>query len=319
LITWQWRPASDAPDVCELIARAAAADQEMGFSTIAAMDSPDAHTFDLLVRTSLRGTTSGGGGRASTAVTSAGERDAGDTVLAGCIRLRADGAEAEACLLIDPDYRSLGIATAVLEGLGRPSSPGSRWPLPGLRQVAFWAAGSHPASERLASRLGLVPAAEVTRLRRRLSGGSEAGRPAGDCAVADLPDASEVAITELSGWRLPAAGRPAPAEDDRQFTRVALAPDGRVTGLVRFRSAGLATGEATTADRAGIITAIGFGPDGDRPAVMRALVQDAMVTLAAAGQDYAEVAVTAGDPDLAALLRSMRFRHDQTDVRYELS
>ena len=338
MITWQWRPASDAPDVHELITRAAVADQEMGFSAIAAFCQPDAETFDLLVRAPLRGT-AGGAGRAGAAETSRGEVVAGDTVLAGCIRLRVSGAEAEACLLIDPDYRSLGIATAVLEDLGRPSSAGSRWPSPGLRRVAFWAAGSHPASERLARRFGLTATAEVARLRRRLTAGAEAGRTGGEYSVVDLADldagratgvASAVAVTELTGWRLATAGRRAPGDYDRERVRVALDPDGRACGLVYLRAAVPAsTGaeteaetvadEATAPDRTGLITAIGVGPDADRRGVLEALITDALRTFACLGEHYAEVTVTAGDTEFAALLRSMRFRHDQTDVCYELS
>jgi mycothiol synthase len=317
LITWQWRQASDAPDVRDLITRAAAADQEMGFSTIASgragASAPRVRSFDLLARGVRRGT----------------EPGAGPEAPAACLRLDlADDGTGEACLLTDPGYRSLGIATALLEGLGRPSAPGSGWPSPELRTVAFWAAGSHPAAERLARRFGLTPTAEVVRLRRRLTGGGEAGRTAGDYRVADLagldPDrvrkiSREVAVTQLSGWRLPTAGRPAPAESDRQCARVALAPDGRVCGLVYLRAVGPAAGETTTADRTGLITAIGAGPDADRRAVLEALITDALRALASMGQDHAEAALPAQEAELAGLLRSMRFRHDQTDVCYELS
>jgi mycothiol synthase len=343
LITWQWRPASDAPEVLDLVARAAAADQEMGFSTIASgAGSPDGQSFDLLARTTrtTRPRVSGGGGG-----TGAG---AGEPALAGCLRLHVTGEGAgEACLLTDPGYRSLGIATAVLEGLRRPSAPGSGWPSPGLRRVAFWAAGSHPAAERLARRFGLPVTAELVRLRRRLTDADFAAGSADSYPLVDLDDlganqarlaSSELAAAEISGWRLATAGRRAAAESDQICTRVALSSHGQPCGLVRVRTARpaaaaaatetvagetvageTAAGETLAKDRTGLITAIRAGLDADRPAVLRALITDAVLTLAAMGQDSVEVALTAEHAELAALLRSMRFRHDQTDVCYELS
>jgi ribosomal protein S18 acetylase RimI-like enzyme len=137
-----------------------------------------------------------------------------------------------------------------------------------------------------------------------------------------------VAVTELTGWRLATAGRRAPGDYDRERVRLALDPDGRACGLVYLRAAVPAsTGaeteavadETTAPDRTGLITAIGVGPDADRRGVLEALITDALRTFACLGEHYAEVTVTAGDREFAALLRSMRFRHDQTDVCYELS
>jgi len=296
------------------MARAAAADQEMGFSALGpAVSSSSARAMDLLAWTAARnGQAASGPGRGAPA----------QTPLAACLRLRlaADGS-GEASLVTDPDYRSLGIATAILEGIGRPSGTGSGWPSPGPRRVSFWAAGSHPAADRLARRFGLRITAEVARLRCRLavadSGPAPGPGSGGRHRIADRtgPDAdlSRLAVTELNGWQLATAGRRGPAGPDRLRTRVLLSRDGQPSGFVRIRAAPVT---AARPERTGLITAIA---DGGHPAALELLVTDAMRTLASMGQDHAEVTVAAQRAELTALLRSLGFRHDQTDICYELS
>jgi mycothiol synthase len=313
LISWQWRPACDTPEVAGLMARAAGADQEMGFSALGpAVSFPSARAMDLLAWTAARNGPAASQGRGAPT----------ETQLAACLRLRlsTDGS-GEASLVTDPDCRSLGIATTILEGIGRPSGPASGWPSPGLRRVSFWAAGSHPAADRLARRFGLPITAEVARLRRRLTAADSGPGPrpgsAGQHRITELAgraaDLSRLAVTELTGWQLATAGRRVPAGPDRLRTRVLLGQDGQPSGLARIRAA---PATAAPPERTGLITAIA---DGGHAGALELLITDALRVLASMGQDHAEVALPAEQAELTALLRSLGFRHDQTDICYELS
>ncbi len=91
-----------------------------------------------------------------------------DSPVVGFLRLdvdRAGGAVAQ--LLVRRDYRSLGIATLMLELLSEREGDG--WAGTGAVSITGWARGSHPAAERMARRLG----AEVTASRWKLMRGTD--------------------------------------------------------------------------------------------------------------------------------------------------
>ena len=156
-------------------------------------------------------------------------------------------------------------------------------------------------------------------MRRRLTGTDPAASSMDRYSVRELGDLdldlAKLTMTHFAGWRLPSAGRPSPATSDVVRSRVALTADGQVHGLVTLR----ASPHTATPGRTGLITAAAISADSEAPLLMRMLIIDAMLALASMNQESVEVALGAQHAELAALLRSLGFRHDQSDIRYELA
>lgn len=150
MIRYEWRTALSGPEadeLADLLSRAARYDAEPEYSTIDFSDvadslgDPAAHHLLIWMlphATALSGPDSP-------------ER------IAGLVRLiRGAAGTAEATGVIDPDLRSIGISTLLLERVGLDTGAGGGWLGTGARVITAWARGNHPAAGRLSDRF-LIP------------------------------------------------------------------------------------------------------------------------------------------------------------------
>jgi mycothiol synthase len=174
-----------------MVADAASYDQEAGFSTVSLDVEPDGNSevFEAVARLTP------------------GMHGSPDTPLVAYLRLdvdRAGGAVAQ--LLVRREYRSLGVATLMLELLSEREGDG--WAGTGAVTVSGWARGSHPAADHMARRLG----AEVERSVWKLMRGEDVlyVDPADEAAV--LTARAEGFVHEHSDlcylWRVPVPAQP---------------------------------------------------------------------------------------------------------------
>lgn len=196
MITVEWQDQlsdADAAELAELIAEAAAYDEEAGFST--AVPAP-ADPGDAVVRQAVARLTPDRHG-------------AGGTPLVAFLRLdidRAGGAQAQ--LLVRRGYRSLGIGTLMIERLSEGSeSADEGWAGTGAVSISCWAHGNHPAAERMARRLG----AETGRSRWKMMRGDEARYIDAEDEPAVLAARREGFVHEHTDvchvWRVPVRAR----------------------------------------------------------------------------------------------------------------
>ncbi|MFC5747225.1 hypothetical protein [Actinomadura rugatobispora] len=210
--------------------------------------------------------------------------------------LHLDGAEC-GTLIVHPDARSNGVATAVLESAGLPGAHG-------------WAEGHHPAAERLARRFGCTERARIWRSVRPLSGPHAAPLPPPAVPLTESADPGPARRL----WR--AAGLPEryrPPGDGSARLLYAGGPGGAPAGYA-WLERGTRTVERL---RTGVLRAV-------VPAVQGAGTGSALAAGALALlRDEGVQAVEAGlDPALPRAVRSARllgFQRTQDDVLYAVS
>ncbi|MEU7811442.1 hypothetical protein [Pseudonocardia sp. NPDC049154] len=188
--------------------------------------------------------------------------------------------------VVDPDRRSIGVATAVVERLG--TNP-SGWVGTELRTLWAVAHGCHPAAERLARRVGL----------RNPSARSHLVLPAGE----ELPSWASPTGTRVLH---PDDGVASPPFDDlgeEDPSTVLLAVD---SGLARVRPAG----------RDGVAEIRGVASE--RKASAGEVVVAAVAWLKDRGATMVEALVDADDEALLEAFRSLHFEHDRTDLLFAL-
>jgi mycothiol synthase len=159
VIELEWsQPAGETRDeLARLLADAADADAEAGFSSFSLDDRVPEGTRYLLIWLLPD------------------DRD-GHTdhvrQLAGCLRLEpvaGDPGAAEARLVIHPEYRSRGVVVMLGERLGTSVDGDGGWAGTGFTRLFSWARGNHPAAIRLTLRFGsLDGSADPAGLRRTL-------------------------------------------------------------------------------------------------------------------------------------------------------
>jgi mycothiol synthase len=178
--------ANERAELEAMIADAAAYDEEAGFSSAAPASSADANreVFQAVARLNP------------------GLHGSPESPLVAFLRLdvdRAGGADAQ--LLVHREYRSLGIATLMLELLSEREGDG--WAGTGAVSISGWARGSHPAAERMARRLG----ADVEGSTLKLMRGDEVRLVDADDEAAVLTARHEGFVHEHTDvryvWRVP--------------------------------------------------------------------------------------------------------------------
>ncbi|WP_019875196.1 hypothetical protein [Sporichthya polymorpha] len=142
----------ESAELSALISSSAVYDEEAGFSTVDLQaDLDDNHeVFQVLARSTP------------------GFHGSEETPLVAYFRLavdRAGGAVAQ--MLVKPEFRSLGIATLMVETLSE--RPGEGFAGTGAVSISCWARGNHPAADRMSRRFG----AEVEGATWTLYRGSE--------------------------------------------------------------------------------------------------------------------------------------------------
>ncbi|GAB2857989.1 hypothetical protein GCM10022221_67000 [Actinocorallia aurea] len=287
MIRAEWRARLDGEDLAEareLAGRCADFDAEAGFTGVEAhrVAGPGPH---LLVR-----------------------READASLVAYACFPPDDG---DGRFVVRPDFRSTGVATALLELLG---TDASAWPVPG--PVGGWADGHHPAAERLARRFGLAETGRIWRTLRPLTGpyARPLPEPVGALTLTEAaPPKEALRLWEESG--LPARYRP-PVEgavlDGSARLVFAAGPGGGLVGYAWLdrrlrRVEGLHTGTL----RAVVPAARGRGTG-------LALASGALALLRAEGARAAEARVDPALPRVVRMSRLLGFERTQDDVRYGL-
>lgn len=287
MIEYDWLTELDEDaeaEVNDVLARAASYDAEAEYNTIEAADvraalqqrSPaSAH---LMIRMSSRQDTLDGPYQPDR--------------LAGIIRL-AEGEDgwAQATLVIDPDLRSIGIMTQLLEQIGVDPSGPDGWAGSGFHRIRAWARGNHPASGRIGRRNRLRRARRVWKLVRPtgrddlLDAGREYGFEAGDAPSSD-GDAPVV-------LRLVREGAPTGASVTVDLRPAYIEEIGRCASVVDLTA-------PEQADEA-------------------PLLAEAAREAARAGLDGIAIHVDSIHEQRVADCRRLGFQHDRTDVLYELA
>lgn len=163
MISYRWRDelsVVDRGEVLALVRRAAEYDAEAGFSAIDPGDldarPPEGEqVWHLPIRA-----------RRDLSV-----RDDAPWVLVAYLRLAVDRDGLGAVqFVVDPGYRSRGIATLLVEELGLDTTGGGGWAGTGARTLRAWSYGSHPAADRLTARFQVPVVRRQWTLVRHLSG-----------------------------------------------------------------------------------------------------------------------------------------------------
>lgn len=285
MIKYEWRTelsASEATELAGLLERAARYDAEPEYSTIdiadiaASMADPHSGDRHLLIWMLPH-------------ATALSEPDAPERI-AGVLRLAASGAAAaEAVVVIDPDLRSIGIMTLLLETLGLDT---------GATTVTAWARGNHPAAGRLSNRFLIPRTRRVWKLIRSTE-------PSPESAAAPVLEP----ITAASAGELSWYTKPSGVVED-----YALREAGRVVAVCRFRD------DAAHSDEFGPCLTIErtLAAPSASSADLRRLLDGAVVHAREQGRTGLIVFVDSDDTALVHAARLAGFQHDRTDVRFQL-
>lgn len=294
MIKYEWRAdlsADEAAELADMLSRAASYDAEPEYSTIAfddverSMAQRDSGVRHLLIWMLPH-------------ATAMAEPDEPERI-AGLLRLElADDTSAEARLVIDPRFRSIGLTTLLLEQIGLDTIGPGGWLGTGAGTIRAWARGNHPASGRLSNRF-LIPR---TRRIWKLIRPTDSVHSTAAAPVLEAIDHSAVQHLE---WAAPIT------TEDRLH---ALREAGAITGVVALD---LRPSESEEFGRCATIARLVNSPAVD-PAALRRLLDGAAAVVHEGGFTGLIVYVDSGDTRLVNACRLVGFQHDRTDVRYEL-
>ncbi|OUS92642.1 hypothetical protein [Rhodococcus sp. NCIMB 12038] len=279
-----------SPGTAPLFRAARDADAEMGFSAPdPSLSRPSARYLTAEVRTLLH--------RWTTAAPSA-------PVLAAVVTARELGSSLWAVdIVVDPQFRSMGVATAVFETVGADLS-GLPAPFGTIDGATFVGCsyGSHPASGRLARRFG----AQFRGRRDRLLLPSRSDYAASRMARAPHPPF--VATADAGPDTGPASVWQHFEEADATDTRrlCITDADGAVAGHVRV-------GLTDETHRVGLLRLDVAADSRDRSVEV---VRTAIEHLWACGAVSIETSVDATDTTTLDVLRSAAFQHDRSDALF---
>ncbi|NKQ56087.1 hypothetical protein HFP15_24720 [Amycolatopsis sp. K13G38] len=314
MIGYEWLDRLDPPierEVADLVASAAAFDQEMGFSKVtlrraggtgSRLFDPEPRTYHLLTRLTHN-------------------RRWPAQPLVTYLRLDVSCVHdtGTAHVVVRPEFRSLGIATLLFELLALDTSAGAGWSATGVVSVQAWAHGSHPAAQRMAARFGATDSHRLWRLCRPLTGPGLDTSPlpaqAGDVVVrpvsADEPGLAEE-VTDLVAAirnRVPCSQpRPEPDIRSAQFF-VALRKSRGIVGALAVSHDDVAPGVSSIRT-----LAIRAAEQGRETAL--ALLARGLACSRDREAQIAEIYVNPADEKLVNMCRTLGFAHDQTDICY---
>ncbi|MCF8610139.1 N-acetyltransferase [Gordonia sp. HY285] len=314
MIRYEWRSElgdADAEQLRDLLVRAATYDAEPEYNTIDADEvlndlASDTGVRHLVIWLSARPVTLEG-------------PDEPERV-AGVIRLvpRGDG-WADGTIVIDPELRSIGVVTLLLEREGVEASGADGWLGSGFVGIRSWARGNHPASGRIGDR-NLLPS--TRRVWKLVHPSSECVD--GDDRLADeLGDADTAAIDALltdlgvSAGERDRVGESAGGGADRRRVLGIRAEPG-LAGLLELDLAPLYVDEFGRCASVTYLGVTGRLGDAQRRDVLAHLLVSAGARAAAAGLDGLIAYAASTDDVLVAVSRRTGFQHDRTDVQYEI-
>jgi len=219
--------------------------------------------------------------------------------IAGLLRLVFTSTEAaEATVVIDPELRSIGIVTQLLEHLGVDATAADGWAGTGAHTVTGWARGNHPATGRISDRF-LIPRTDRTWKLIRST------RPAENGAAAPVLERLESDALADIGWqkRISPGGQV-----------LALREAGSVVGIA---SLDLAASHSPEFGACGTIACVAYARHADIGPIRR-LLAGAAAAAHDAGLEGVTIYVDSQDPGLVNACRLTGFQHDRTDARYQL-
>ncbi|EME19788.1 GNAT family N-acetyltransferase [Rhodococcus triatomae] len=312
MISYRWcdeLPVDDRDEVLALVRRAAEYDAEAGFSAIDPRDldarpSEGERVWHLPIRA-----------RRDLSV-----RPDVPWVVVAYLRLAVDVDGLGAVqFVVDPDYRSRGIATLLVEELGLDTTGDGGWAGTGARTLRAWSYGSHPAAGRLTTRFQVPAVRRQWTLLRHLSGpwaepldpvATEAtlSEPVPVAAVA--ADMAEVAAATA----MPARHRDSLSRADDSGLAITASLGGVPAGYVRLDPA-LHEHEELRAARLGALVvsdrASGRG-------LGSALLVRALVALRDAGAQIALMRIDPDDERAVRMCRLLSFEQDEAHACYQV-
>ncbi|MFW0785223.1 GNAT family N-acetyltransferase [Gordonia sp. CPCC 206044] len=222
--------------------------------------------------------------------------------------------------VVDPDYRSRGIATLLVEELGLDVTAKDGWAGTGARVVRSWAFGTHPAAERLTARFAVPAIRRQWTLVRHLSGPwaapidpvsteytlSEPIESADSHAIVDdvlarttMPDRHRLTLSRTT---------------DCGFVVTATGDHGAV-GFVRFDP----THHSHEELRASWIGALLVTDDASGSGLGSALLVRAMAALRESGAQLALMRIDPDDERAVRMCRLLSFEQDEAHACYQVS
>lgn len=298
MIDFEWHTeleAVDEPELREMLASAAAVDEEPGFPRLSLDDPISEGTSHLLVWLH------------------ADPRLDSDLalhrVLAAYLRVEPqEGGLGEASYVVRPELRSRGITTLLLEKIGLDVNTSGGWQGTGVNQLRVWAQGNHPAAHRVSMRFhhyGISTVALEWRLLMPVR--DEIAIDPGAPEVRKITDDTERRAAEQL-WR-DHGGR----EEIPSGTELFVIGDGaEVTGAVWVDpNAGMQTEYGTAGHIVGPVVSAEQSQE-----AIRALLIAALQPLRDARLRVASLVVDSENWPLVHEARLLGFMHDRTDVQY---
>lgn len=228
--------------------------------------------------------------------TEMGEPDQPERI-AGLLRLTLSAADsAEAAIVIDPRLRSIGITTLLLERIGLDTGTPDGWAGTGVRTVAAWARGNHPAAGRLSNRF-LIP--RHRRLWKLIRSTAEEVTTATDLEPSEVP-----ALEDL-GW--------APTVNGVAEAYV-LRENGRIMGAVSLDPS---PSHSEEFGRCATVQWVVLAPR-TLPLMRRHLLAAAASVAHDRGFTGLICHVDSDDAAMVNACRLTDFQHDRTDVYFQL-
>ncbi|WP_345419397.1 hypothetical protein [Pseudonocardia xishanensis] len=203
-------------------------------------------------------------------------------------------------LVVDPERRSIGVATAVVEALG--TDPSQGWVDTGARALRASAYGSHPAAERLARRFGVGSSG----VRHHLVLPAEDRPTPGPAPVVRDRLPGEPPTPPRFGGDL--------GEPDR--AAVVLGFDAGFARVVRADRQGLHEHTARPAAILGL--EVPGGPPGTRRNAAGRVIAGSVGWLREQGGRSVEALVDGADEDVLEAFRAHRFEHDRSDLTFRI-
>jgi len=240
-----------------------------------------------------------------------------ERTLAAVLRAEiADDGSARIGYTVNPELRSLGITTLLVEETGLPGQPHNAWQEVGITKISTWARGDHPAAERLTTRFGIPATQSIWRLFRELKD-----------PVRELPEHDfNIAVVntgadEIGQYEGAVESTPRPAtglalDVTRSDRRVLLAKDSsdNIAGAASFD---LKTTFDLTIGRWADIEYASTCPDAEERLIMwllGAVIEEAQEQ----PMDSLVLHLEPEDEDLVQAVRLHGFVHDRTDVAYSI-
>lgn len=294
MIAWHWHEELSAEDLVEvegLLDEAAWYDEEAGFATATPGAAPSGAVRHVLVTMPPRGSRG-----------SAELDRLPDVRVVAYLRLDILDGTASTQFVVHPGFRSLGVATLLLERLA--ADPEGWAAVPGLRRLSTWAHGAHPAADRVKARLGGTVEHAVFKTLRPVGGSrpllgepSDLSRRPTDDGVPELVPGHHLALNPSDR-----------AVIDRADTQVSV--PGVPGALVLGVDAGDPGGQLAPL---GLVRAVEAGRED-----LDALLTQGLLVLQGLGARMVHAYLDALDDDLVAVSRLLGFEHDQSDLLYSL-